>query len=277
LSRLRRAVRGGRPALNHPRTAAAVVFALVLAAGGGPVPGSVPAAGAQDSEAQDATVPSGEAGTAAPAEATAPGTEAAVPATASESTPETAPEPTPEAAAGEDGAGEAATEAPAPEAAPSEAAPVVEAEAPAPAPPPPPKPAVDWKAVANPVPADAASIERGKALYGGKGFCNVCHGDKGDGFGPVAAQFDPLPNAFFEADWQGKFTDGELMGVLQEGKFGTGMIPLVPEYMTEAEGWDVINYVRTLQGKTSETYERAKALRLQSEEELRKLREGEQP
>jgi mono/diheme cytochrome c family protein len=260
----------------RPRTAAAVVFALALAAGGGPVPGSVPAAGAQVIEAQDTEAPSAEAGTGAPAEASGPGTEAA-------------PEPTPEAAGAEAGAEAGAGKAPGAdaaavpatedtpetEAAPSEPASV--AEAPAPAPPPPPKPAVDWTAVTNPVQADAASIERGKALYEGKGFCNVCHGAKGDGFGPVAAQFDPLPNAFFEADWQGKFTDGELMGVLQEGKTATGMIPLIPEYMTEAEGWDVINYVRTLQGKTSETYERARALRLQNEEELRRLREGEQP
>lgn len=255
------------------RTAVGVAFALALAAGGGPVPGSVPAAGAQD-----AAAPSGEAGTAAPAEATGPDTEATV--------PETSLDTTPGAAAAEDDAGEApaadAAAVPETESTPeteaplSEAAPVPGTEAPA-EPPTPPKPAVDWSKVTNPVPADAASIARGQEYYNGRGFCNVCHGAKGDGFGPVAIEFDPMPNAFFEAEWQKDFSDGQLMGVLQEGKVGTGMVPIVPEYLTEAEGWDVVNYVRSLRGKTTEAYERSKALKAMTPEEREKALQKENP
>lgn len=131
----------------------------------------------------------------------------------------------------------------------------------------PPRPEVDWSEVRNPVPADADSVERGKALYNGKGFCNACHGDKGDGFGPVRGQFEPLPNAFFDPEWHAGFSDGALMGVLQNGKYGTGMVPMVPEYLTEQEAWDVINYLRTFEGKTTEAYERYKAFLAEQEAE----------
>jgi Cytochrome c len=137
----------------------------------------------------------------------------------------------------------------------------------APAPEAPPRPKVDWTKVKNPVAASEASISRGRELYAGKGLCNVCHGDKGDGFGPVRGQFNPFPSAFFDPAWHKDISDGEIMGVLQDGKFGTGMVPIVPDFLTEAEGWDVINYLRTLRGKTTEPYERYQAA-------LRDLRSG---
>jgi len=68
-----------------------------------------------------------------------------------------------------------------------------------------------------------------------------------------------------------------LMGVLQEGKVGTGMVPIVPEYLTEAEGWDVVNYVRSLRGKTTEAYERSKALKAMTPEEREKALQKENP
>jgi len=237
---------------------------------------------------------------AAPAE-TAPAETAPVEATSTETAPaETAPtesistegasaEGAPEGAAA---AGEASSEAPpgtpagpppvpglVEEAVPPEAAAPEGPEAPEAAPPPP-KPAgplVDWSNVANPVPADAASVERGRVFYQGQGLCAVCHGNKGDGFGPVWEQFSPPPNAFLDPTWQQQFTDGQLMGVLHDGKFGTGMLAMVPDFMTEAEGWDVINFLRTFSGKTSEAYERAQAAKAKREEERQKKIQGDIP
>ncbi len=158
-------------------------------------------------------------------------------------------------------AAEAAPPAPAPEAAAkptpkpaTKAAPAPEAFTEGP-----PVPKKNWSKVKNPVATTQESITRGRALYTGKGLCNICHGDKGDGFGPVRGQFNPLPNAFFDPAWQKSMNDGELMGVLQDGKYGTGMIRVVPDFLSESEGWDVINYIRTLKGKTTEAYERARA------------------
>jgi hypothetical protein len=123
----------------------------------------------------------------------------------------------------------------------------------------PPVPKQDWAKVKNPVAATEASINRGRELYNGKGLCNVCHGDKGDGFGPVRGQFDPYPNAFLDPAWQKALNDGRMMGVLQDGKYGTAMVRIVPDFLTETEAWDVINYVRTFSGKTTEAYERYQA------------------
>jgi mono/diheme cytochrome c family protein len=202
-------------------------------------------------EAAPSGTPAGEA----PAEGAPP-----VPGLQEESLPEAATpaETAPEAAPAPEG--EAATEGPA-------------AEAPAE----PPKPPRDWSKVPNPVPADAESVERGRALYLGEALCAVCHGDKGDGFGPVWEQFSPVPNAFLDPKWQESFSDGQLMGVLQNGKFGTGMLAMVPDFITEAQAWDVINYVRTFSGKTTAAYERAKVEEAKREAERQKRIEGETP
>ena len=43
----------------------------------------------------------------------------------------------------------------------------------------------------NPVPKDAAAIERGKKLY--EQFCANCHGKNGQGDGPLATALTPKP------------------------------------------------------------------------------------
>ncbi len=169
-------------------------------------------------------------------------------------------------AAGEEGpvvSGEApAAEAPAVEApaaeAPAEEASAEEAKEPVDYPSPR-EPTRDWTQVVNPRPGDSASIDQGRALYLKEGLCFLCHGEEGDGNGPARGQLSPDPNAFFEDDWQDSFSDGELMGFLYDGKFGTGMIPIVPDFLTEDQGWDVVNFVRSLRGKTTPDYEAYKA------------------
>lgn len=240
-----------------------------------PAPEAAPAAiAAPEPEASTTTAePVPEGPETPPAAVAAPEAPSATeaPATAAEPSPETpapaiaAPGPSPEAAPagptsteGTEGTAEAApanTPAPAPKKA--KAAPN---SAPAPpAVPEPPRPRVNWSKVKNPVAANAASIQRGRELYNGIGLCSVCHGDKGDGFGPVRGQFSPFPNAFFDPAWHRSMGDGQIMGVLQEGKFGTAMVRIVPDFLTEAQGWDVVNYLRTFQGKTTESYERYQA------------------
>jgi len=122
-----------------------------------------------------------------------------------------------------------------------------------------PKPSRDWATVKNPKEYEPSSIANGNLVYHDHGLCHMCHGEKGDGFGPVRIQFTPYPNAFFTEEWHAARSDGEIMGVLTDGKFGTGMISLVPEFLSEDEAWDVINYLRSLKGKTSEEYEEFQA------------------
>jgi Cytochrome c len=271
--------------LRPPGPPARLAAVAVLLAG-------VWAVGVVPASAQEATAPAAaqEMGPPAAAQEAVPPTEATAPSSPPENAPEAAPV-APEAAAttpapipsDQTAEAPAPAAAPAPEAAPAPGPAVPEAVAPkaapkpaakeppkdvaktapkppaAPAPEAPPRPKVDWTKVKNPVAASEVSVSRGRELYAGKGLCNVCHGDKGDGFGPVRGQFNPFPNAFFDPAWHKDISDGEIMGVLQDGKFGTGMVPIVPDFLTEAEGWDVINYLRTLRGKTTEPYERYQA------------------
>jgi len=101
----------------------------------------------------------------------------------------------------------------------------------------------------NPVPATPESIARGEEVFRGVGSCNVCHGENGDGKGIGASGLDPSPRNFANAKWQKARADGELMWVLRHGSPGTAMITVVPGLISEAEGWDVINYVRTFSGR----------------------------
>src|SRR4026208_1286540 len=49
------------------------------------------------------------------------------------------------------------------------------------------------RAITSPLPSSPEIVERGKALYNGKGTCFNCHGKDGGGDGPLAAQINPSP------------------------------------------------------------------------------------
>ncbi|WKW12591.1 cytochrome c [Pseudogemmatithrix spongiicola] len=97
--------------------------------------------------------------------------------------------------------------------------------------------------LANPVEADARSIENGHRLY--QVNCAVCHGDAGDGRGKLAEvsgiAFVPAING---AATQAR-SDGYIWGMLRNGRGLMSNFNRIPE----RERWDVVNYVRGLQGK----------------------------
>jgi mono/diheme cytochrome c family protein len=64
-----------------------------------------------------------------------------------------------------------------------------------------------YKNMPNPVKSDAASLANGKALY--SQHCKSCHGTKGKGDGPKAAQLDTESGDFTKPDFQSQ-TDGAL-------------------------------------------------------------------
>jgi mono/diheme cytochrome c family protein len=96
----------------------------------------------------------------------------------------------------------------------------------------------DAQAVKNPIKADVASLERGKALYAKN--CALCHGDKGDGKGPEAAGLTPPPADFTSKEEMGR-TDGALFWVVSNGGYP---MPDYSKTLTENERWDLVNYVR---------------------------------
>ncbi|MBI3355880.1 MAG: cytochrome c [Nitrospirae bacterium] len=101
---------------------------------------------------------------------------------------------------------------------------------------------------ANPFEATPENIEKGKAIFHGKGFCVTCHGKDGKGLGgdiEPGILKGPLPRNFTDKDWQAARTDGELFWILKNGSAGTAMAPFIPLVLTEEEAGHVLLYVRS--------------------------------
>lgn len=98
-----------------------------------------------------------------------------------------------------------------------------------------------YQKMANPVKSDAASLEKGKALWGQ--HCKSCHGSKGKGDGPKAAQLDTECGDFTTADYQ-KQSDGALFYKTYEGRKD---MPSFKKKIPEQDDiWAVVNYMRTM-------------------------------
>ena len=90
----------------------------------------------------------------------------------------------------------------------------------------------------NPIPADAASIGRGKAVYTAE--CFTCHGPLGKGDGPQAAQLEKNPGNLTKLQGQ---SPGALFWKVSEGK---KPMPTFSTKLSEQQRWDVVNYIQTL-------------------------------
>jgi hypothetical protein len=95
--------------------------------------------------------------------------------------------------------------------------------------------------LANPVAADARSLENGRKLY--QINCTVCHGAAGLGNGPAVRY--GMAGIGLANDRVRGLSDGYIWGMIRNGR------GLMPSYnrIEELERWDVVNYVRGLQGR----------------------------
>ncbi len=103
------------------------------------------------------------------------------------------------------------------------------------------------RALTSPLPDSPGTIEKGKALYHGKGTCVNCHGSEGAGDGPVAAQLNPSPRNFQHHGFWRHRTEGEIFWVIKNGSPGTSMIGFAGQ-LTDEEIWALIQYERTFAG-----------------------------
>jgi mono/diheme cytochrome c family protein len=98
--------------------------------------------------------------------------------------------------------------------------------------------------LANPVAADARSIENGHKVYAVN--CAVCHGYLADGEGTMK-QLNPMygfaPSLL--TDVTKARTDGYIFGMLRNGR---GLMP-PQNRIPERDRWDAVNYLRGLQGR----------------------------
>lgn len=99
--------------------------------------------------------------------------------------------------------------------------------------------------IPNPVPADSASVDRGRVQF--QINCAVCHGANGM-VNQNIMKYGLFPAAIGSASNPAAgYTDGYIFAIIRNGK-GT-----MPSYnrIEEMDRWDIINYLRSLQGKLS--------------------------
>ena len=93
----------------------------------------------------------------------------------------------------------------------------------------------------NPTTADEASLTRGQELFVIN--CRMCHGQTGEGTGPIAPFLANKP-ANLTSDVVQSKSDGSIFLTITNGI--TGKMPPLNENLTVPERWDVVNFVRTL-------------------------------
>ena len=98
----------------------------------------------------------------------------------------------------------------------------------------------------NPVPYTASTKKEAKVIY--KNFCIHCHGEKGDGLGPVVKNGGfPTPPAY-----GGALKDLSAGKMFYSITYGKGLMGSHASQLTKEERWKVIHHVELLQGKTKE-------------------------
>ena len=108
----------------------------------------------------------------------------------------------------------------------------------------------DAKKLKNPVAANPQSIDAGKAVF--QKSCAVCHGAMGHGDGAIVKSMKAeatKPSNLADAKWDHGSTDGEIFTNIRDG--------IGPKYemkgqkgkLTDQELWNLVNYIRSLQGK----------------------------
>ena len=80
--------------------------------------------------------------------------------------------------------------------------------------------------------------------------CAMCHGKDGDGKGDTARDMQLTLLDFTNPATLKDHTDGELYYVIKNGH---GAMPPEGDRIKTAEGWDLVNYVRSLTKKRGET------------------------
>lgn len=103
-----------------------------------------------------------------------------------------------------------------------------------------------FSTIPNPVPVSDSSLASGRRYY--QVNCAVCHGDAGMGNGPATKY--GVPGINLMTDMSKGRSDGYIYGMIRNGR---GSMPSYNR-IEEKERWDVVNYVRGLQGRLDARY-----------------------
>jgi mono/diheme cytochrome c family protein len=99
----------------------------------------------------------------------------------------------------------------------------------------------NYKKMKNPIASDAESIAAGKTLW--STHCKSCHGTKGLGDGPKAAQLKTEPGDFSKTDVQTQ-ADGALFYKTSEGR--EDMPSFKKKIPDQEDIWSIVNFIRSL-------------------------------
>jgi mono/diheme cytochrome c family protein len=109
------------------------------------------------------------------------------------------------------------------------------------------------KALQPPFQPTPEILKEGKEIFLGRGTCFQCHGPEGRGDGGAAKVLPIQPRNFTNPKFNKVRTPGEMMWVLKNGSMGqsgkvpgTGMLPIVGQFLNEEDGWKVLLYERSL-------------------------------
>lgn len=92
----------------------------------------------------------------------------------------------------------------------------------------------------NPLDANETNLAKGKVYYGY--YCAFCHGDRGDGFGPVGFSYVPVPADLRTSKIQ-SMSDGQ---ILYSMLTGTGHSPMLQRIVPAEYRWYLVLYVSRL-------------------------------
>jgi mono/diheme cytochrome c family protein len=104
----------------------------------------------------------------------------------------------------------------------------------------------DAKKMKNPVPSSPESIKAGQAVF--QKNCRFCHGTDAKGNGPMAPE-GTHPSDLTDAKWDRGDSDGEIFVVIRDGAGPKFDMKGFKSKMSETDIWNVVNYLRSLQGK----------------------------
>jgi mono/diheme cytochrome c family protein len=96
----------------------------------------------------------------------------------------------------------------------------------------------------NPVPFTEESVAKGKKLFATQ--CVMCHGKTGNGKGELAAVMKVSPPDFTNPETLAKRTDGALFTIINTG---SASMPGEAKRLKTNQTWQIVNFLRTLQGK----------------------------
>ena len=105
-----------------------------------------------------------------------------------------------------------------------------------------------FRKLKNPLEASKANIQAGEKLYQETAMplaCKQCHGEKGDGRGPMGAALNPHPRNFTCGETMNGLPDGQLFWIIKKGSPGTGMMAF--SGMPDNQIWQLISYIRSLE------------------------------